>query len=166
MGMNIYTIRKKPLKEWDSFNNKHILNYEDKHIGKRYAAGVWCWDCKVPLFDEDRTETVAGLQMPVQLDKCPSCGKQKEETVYNPALRELGFDKSKPKQHTGIDGASGFIWCIDDTYGLGTSKEEILYCINKEKYVIDEYGRKMTVKAFHDMFKDVIEEKYVRGEFS
>lgn len=164
MGMNIYTIRKEPLKEYDDFNKKHILNYEDKHIGKRYAAGIWCWDCKVPMFDPHDT-SIKGTNY----EYCRSCGKKRpdyKDMPYNGAMRELGFDKKKPKEHSGIDGASGFIWCIDDHYGLGTSKEEILYSLKDIKEVIDEYGRRMSIKEFHDIFKDVIEEQYVRGEFS
>lgn len=164
--MNIYTRREKPIRRYDDFNKKYVSDWEDKHIGKRYAAGIWCWDCRVPMYDESHPEMVGGFPHPKPLDKCPSCGKSKEETKYNPAMRELGFDKNKPYKPTGIDGASGFIWNIDNHFGVGTSKEEILDTIKDMKWLVDEYGRKMTVKQFHEMMLQVIEEKYSQGEFS
>lgn len=165
--MNIYTLRKKLLKEkgWD---DKPIYNWRDKHIGKRSAAGIWCWDCKVPMYDESVQVPLAGITIPKQLDACPNCGKKyvEKKSKFNPAMRELGFDKSKPKKRVGINGASSFTWCIDEYYGLGKTVKEIKEKLSKIKYVITEYDEKWTIKEFNAMFLEVIEQRYISGKFS
>jgi len=131
MGMNIYR-----------------LNGE--HIGKRFAGGVWCWDCKVEVINDDATKTYA----------CPKCGHTIAygQLAFNPAMRELGFDKSEEHEHTGIDGASGFTW-------HGKNRADALHRIARIRKVKTEYGEIWTIDRFRRMFKDVIVEKYVDGEF-
>jgi len=132
MGMNIYTM-------------------DGKHIGKRSADGIWCWDCK--------KRVIKGV--------CSFCGKSKIDTelLYNPALRELGFDRSKSKNHVGIDGASSFCWCTGE-YGLGNTVEEIKDNLKRRRKVKTEYGDIWTIKKFWNMFKDVIREDTESGNFS
>lgn len=123
MGMNIYTL-------------------DNKHIGKRYAAGIWCWDCKIK----------------VGFNKVCKCGNKVDELKYNSAFRELGFDKTPPKKHTGIDGASGFTW-------HGESINKAKQSLMRRRFVITEYGDKWTIKEFWEMFKDIITEKNIDGKF-
>jgi len=138
MGMNLYTLN-------------------GIHIGKRYAAGVWCWDCKreARLDESDKMWT------------CPKCGKKllDKDVKFNPAYRELGFDRSKPRKHRGIDGASGFYWQTGYS-GLGDNLHEVKKKLKRRKFVETEYGEKWSIKKFWEMFKDVIKQEVVNGEFS
>lgn len=142
MGMNIYTL-------------------DGKHIGKRFGAGIWCWDCKVSLNVEDRSAPFGQRT----LDACPNCGlKRPEQLPFSSGMRELGFDKSEPREHTGIDGASGFTWAIG--VGLGSTRQQVSAAVAGRRFVKTEYGDKWTVKQFDEMFRDIITEKELEGEFS
>lgn len=142
MGTNIYTLRRK------------------HHIGKSWSAGIWCWDCRVPLHTQD------GKGGYTYFDACPTCGKKVEQVKYNPVLVELGFEDKDLEEPTGIDGASGFTWCIDKKRGLGKNKEEILKALKSRKYVVTEYGEQLSIKKFRRWLLDVIKDEYLDGEFS
>ncbi len=145
MGMNIYTAGK-----------------NRKHVGKRYAAGIWCWDCRFCLIVKDH---LTGSQK--VLPNCPKCLKVTPITPeYNPAMRELGLDKPAPRKHSGIDGASGFTWCIDPHEGLGTSIVAIQEQLAKRHHLITEYGDRITIAEFEAMFDDIIIERKLDGQFS
>jgi len=122
----------------------NIYTLSGEHIGKRYAAGIWCWDCKV----------LVGLGR-----KCLQCGNEACEIKFNSAFRELGFDKSEPKKHKGIDGASGFSW-------QGKSVDEAKKKLNRKRFVITEYGDKWTIEKFWKMFDDILPQKAYDREFS
>lgn len=138
MGMNIYTM-------------------DGKHIGKRSADGVWCWTCKTRV-DSDIEDGVF---------TCSICGAYvvTEDLVFNPAFRELGLDKYKSKKHVGVDGASSFCWCVGSN-GLGETIAEVKVSLRKRKKVKTEYGDVWNIKQFWDMFKDVIRERSIEGDFS
>jgi len=136
MGMNIYTL-------------------DGKHIGKRHADGIWCWDCKTPVI----REKIGRFIYSKKPFTCPKCKLTSENTNYNPAYRELGFDKSKPKKHTGIDGANSFTW-------QGKTINEAKKRLNRKRFVKTEYGEKWTIKQFWEMFNDIITEKCFDREFS
>jgi len=138
MGMNLYTLKKEGR----------------KHIGKRYANGFWCWDCKVKA-----ERDIVGLFW-----FCPKCGQRcSDKTLsYNPAMREFGFDKSEPHKKKGVDGASGFIWCIDNNTGLGKNYKKSLKNISK---IRTEYGEYWSIKKFWQMFDDIIEESESDNDF-
>src|SRR5690349_15793039 len=71
------------------------------HIGKRSAAGWYCYDCQVTL-------TVGGNSMVhmggAVYDACPRCGKSKQQQGYNSAMIELGFAKTPepPQKPSGV----------------------------------------------------------------
>src|SRR5215212_11244709 len=137
MGTNYYTLK-------------------SKHIGKRSAAGKYCWDCNTTLCKEgnDAVHTGSGypllnsgdmmkdLAMEIKrseekwYDECPICHKKpdKEGVDNNAAGRELGFNKEPYKRKTGIKSCSSFTWAVSPSN------------LSKVKYVRDEYGRKMTIK--------------------
>lgn len=99
------------------------------HIGKRSAAGLYCWDCGCPC-----VETVAvsypGSQFrdarrwtnysvhggSPSLDHCPLCLQNPPEKgpglsdPGNPAGLELGFAGPLKTRPTGVAGASSFSW--------------------------------------------------------
>ena len=92
---------------------------------------------------------------------CPSCGaRASEETLsFNPALRELGFDKTKERKHIGVDGASGFIWHASD-------KKDADRKLRGIKKVKTEYGQTWSIARFRGMFVDVLNESYSDYDFS
>lgn len=128
MGMNIYT-------------------KSGKHIGKRSAAGLWCWDCRVEV----------GL-----LDHCPECGRE-DENRYNPVMKELGFDEEHHKP-AGVDGASKFMWQVGDD-GIGENIVEVVRNIGRYK-LETEYGEELSTQDFVRMFDYVITHDFISNEFS
>jgi hypothetical protein len=106
------------------------------HIGKRSAAGMYCWDCKQSL--------CKGGDVNVHMDRgfytnCPRCGLEPTQT-FNPALVELGFARPIEARPTGVTGASSFTWAQDPG--------EVRKLAEDGAEVIDEYGRVMTGQAF------------------
>jgi hypothetical protein len=118
------------------------------HIGKRSAAGLWCWDCGVTLNKlGDR-----GVHHSCQVighdafcncgwyKSCPKCGKKpvNEGLSHSSAGRELGFNHDQPKKKTGVQSCSSFSWCMDpevflkkrvtiwNEYGDNFSRDEFL----------------------------------------
>jgi len=149
MGMNVYT-----------FDGEG----RGAHIGKRYAAGYWCWDCREELNQEPERRRAGNKYVWT----CPGCGKSsdgKEKGRFNPAMRELGFAKDSPRAHEGIDGASGFTWQIGPD-GLGESRREVKKALLSVPYVMTEYGEIWSLAKFLEMFKDVIVENDEDREFS
>ena len=105
-----------------------------QHIGKRSAAGPYCWDCGITL-SKGRVHYDDGWY-----EKCPKCGKTpKDEGWESAAGRELGFNKTKPKRKTGVASCSSFTWANK---------------LGKIKFVKDEYDRKFTVKQFKMIFNE------------
>ena len=133
----------------------NIYTMDGKHIGKRSAAGVWCWDCKKKL------DYIAVDDSFV----CTACDNTCKGLSYNSALRELGIDTNKPKKHTGIDGASSFCWQVGSC-GLGGSIAAVKANLKRRKKVKTEYGDVWNIKQFWDMFKDIIIERSMDMEFS
>ena len=121
------------------------------HIGKRWAAGVWCWECK----KEAEYDALGCFHF------CAKCGARcsGETLAFNPAMRELGFDKTKEIKHKGVDGASGFFW-------HAKNRKEALRKLKGIKKVKTEYGQYWTIKRFWRMFSDVIKQEYLDSDFS
>lgn len=122
--------------------NFYLMN--GTHIGKRSAAGAFCWDC-------GETLCIGGIQK-VHMDgewydKCPRCAKvvKPEFLEYSAAGRELGFNKSKPKNKHGVQSCCSFSWAIDPP---------ILLESKRYKKVKDEYGKAYTVKEFEEVLEE------------
>jgi hypothetical protein len=111
------------------------------HIGKRFAAGLWCWDCGVPVANSR--------------GECLECGRIfiGEDLLMSAGGRELGFNRSAftGRKGRGITGCMGFIWCMPP---------EIAGAL---KSVRDEYGRKMSGDQFRRMIKEVRVHEYSIG---
>jgi hypothetical protein len=138
MGTNFYTLK-------------------GKHIGKRSAAGPYCWDCDITLckkgeqyVHESNTPPNATLQQIIDdaiesfYNKCPRCNKspQKEDVKTSSAGRELGFNKDPFKRKTGVGSCSSFSWDVNPSK------------ISKLKYIKSEYGDKLTKDEFLDMLDE------------
>lgn len=142
--------------------NFYIAGYIDHddpryHIGKRSAAGLYCYDCGVTLCKggEDAIHESSSSWH----DACPKCGKthEKEPLEDSAVGRELGFNKRPPTQETGVKGCSSFTWAMDPNKLRDPPKEiECPTCghttkVNEGAFIVDEYGGKYTVEQFMDM---------------
>lgn len=129
MGTNFY-LANQP-KDADSMDPAY-------HIGKRSAAGWYCWDCGTTLVVGGEAFVHTGAPM---AEACPKCGKKpaKESLSASSAGRELGFNKSAPKRKAGVRSCSSFTW----------AQNENVWKQSRRKYpVVDEYGRKYTRRQF------------------
>jgi hypothetical protein len=120
MGTNFYTLKK-------------------EHIGKRSAAGLYCWDCNTTLCmgGEKAIHNSDSFQW---YKKCPKCGKSPvfETLEQSSAGRELGFNKTLPALKKGVASCSSFTWAV--------SQKD--FCLKRIEFVKDEYGRKIPIKKF------------------
>ena len=111
----------------------------EKHIGKRSAAGPYCWDCKTTLCKEGEDKVHYDSEW---FDHCPSCGNKKQEQSLNESAagKELGFNKG-PLNKQGVSSCCSFSWAMYP-YQLqdGTIK--------------DEYDRIYTKDEFNKMLED------------
>lgn len=112
------------------------------HIGKRSAAGWYCWDCNVTLCAGKVHEGKSKWH-----NACPICKTpipKKEDLITSGAVaRELGFDKSPFAPKKGVDTCSSFSWAIDpDRYVY----MELLK--KRGKPIVDEYGTQYSVKEW------------------
>lgn len=124
--------------------------YRDKtkqliHIGKRSAAGAYCWDCHITLCKggDDAVHTNDSDWHTA----CPVCGKKyKPESLEESATgRELGFNKHKPHVKKGVSSCSSFNWAV--------SPQDFFLTIRPE-HIEDEYGHKYNFKHFVDVLKE------------
>lgn len=131
------------------------------HIGKRSAAGSYCWDCGIPLVKTPRTpymgdsgrwtsSNIHGGREDNRLSSCPDCGAEQGSTrltdAGSPAGIELGFARPLATRPRGVAGASSFSWTQEPARVL-------LDCLRwpNESLVIDEYGRIYTGEEFLKM---------------
>lgn len=139
MGTNFY---------WSGHQHEESIQY---HIGKRSAAGRYCYDCG-STFNCDGTQLIHNSkEKRLGWSKvCPCCGKgpEGEDTKYNPIMVELGFEKTGEKPTEGIAGASSFTWTM--MKHLWDLEKMIA---DDQPAVVDEYGREYTAKEFLDMIK-------------
>ena len=119
------------------------------HIGKRSAAGLYCFDCRVSLCPGGEKAVHDGTydRWP---DRCPKCGQSPAPTSHddrmNPVAIELGFAKATSEQRTGVRGAASFTWAQDPERVVATCEAHA-----DEEIVEDEYRRRYTGRQFVDM---------------
>lgn len=106
------------------------------HIGKRSAAGLYCWDCGQTLCKGGTRHIHGGHSQ--WYAACPSCGKAPSGD-HNAAYMELGFQKAADTKPTGVSTCSSFSWAIKPGE------------LSKYRAVWDEYGRRMTRRQFEKM---------------
>ena len=103
------------------------------HIGKRSAAGMYCWDCGLTIRDWRK--------------ECPKCRQKpvKEGLSAGPAAVELGFAEPRKERPTGVRGYSSFAWAQEPD----RVREKCLKFHNRFlRVIVDEYGWKMTGRKF------------------
>lgn len=132
MGTNFY---------WDGMG-------DEQHIGKRSAAGRWCWDCDVTLKVGGRKQVHLGGDW---LDECPLCARPfvpSDVAWSGPVGVELGFSEPQVARPTGVGTCSSFTWAQHPEH-VATRCEEHA----DEEVIVDEYGRRLTGRAFLDMLR-------------
>ena len=118
---------------------------DERHVGKRSAAGGYCWDCRMTMCPGGESQVHMGRALPwepgyVPWPKiCPQCGAgESPETIHNSAAgRELGFNKSAPAAKRGVASCSSWTWAMNpdelegysdfvDEYGHGYTRAEFM----------------------------------------
>lgn len=115
---------------------------EGEHIGKRSAAGLYCYDCRLPLIDPPG-EVLVHATAARQRETCPRCGKGQVEQPHNAAFVELGIAEPVQARLTGVQGASSWSWA--------QRPEDVTARCNRhlfEHVIVDEYGRTLTGQQF------------------
>lgn len=114
---------------------------EDRHIGKRSAAGRYCWECRVTLCKGGTTGVHYGEGF---YDECPECGgvPLEESLTTGAAGRELGFNCSEPSRKRGVQSCSSFSWAMQP--------EELANLTLIE----DEYGHIFTLDEFYKVLEE------------
>ncbi len=110
-----------------------------QHIGKRSAAGLYCWDCGETLCQGGSSGIHKGTFD--WYSECPSChANPRDETLGNSSGGvELGFAKPHDiKDRHGVTSASSFCWALHPYQLIGKRK------------VDDEYGHTYTLRDFRD----------------
>jgi hypothetical protein len=123
------------------------------HIGKRSAAGLYCWDCNVTLCQGGNTR-IHYSGNDEWHDECPRCGgsrqdeKNEQQLRAGPVALELGFVKPSVERPTGVKGCSSFSWAQPpDAFRVFAEEHQ------DEQVIQDEYGRKLTAAEFMTMLK-------------
>jgi len=111
------------------------------HIGKRSAAGFYCWDCRATLCKEGEAGIHNGISE--WRSKCILCGTPvpDESLSEGAAGKELGFNKD-PLKRKGVASICSFTWAVEPE------------SIKRLKFVEDEYGKVITFQEFLEILKD------------
>jgi hypothetical protein len=151
MGTNFYWVRRENAAESDEDAYDERAS---RHIGKRSAAGLYCWDCCMTLCRGGEAQIHRGDGWGEErsrkwYDTCPRCGQGPapktagEVLERGPVAVELGFGEPETARPTGVAGCASFSWEVEPT-------EVRDYCRRHpdEHAIIDEYGRVMTCAEF------------------
>lgn len=124
--------------------NFYLKDSENTHIGKRSAAGYYCWDCNVTLCKDGEEGVHQGSDWH---KACPVCGAkfQAESLDCSAAGRELGFNTSQPKAGTGVSTVCSFTWAM--------KPDHLVRRMEKGVQVVDEYGREYSPSEFGDVME-------------
>ena len=110
------------------------------HIGKRSAAGSYCFTCGVTLIEGGKSKVHTDADA---LRACPICKRPEEKDpsrIGKAAARELGLDKSPFNfVPAGVENASSFTWAISPA-GLASVRR-----------IVDEYGTEYSTGDFLNM---------------
>jgi hypothetical protein len=133
MGTNFYTLNR-------------------KHIGKRSAAGLYCFDCHVSLRIGGESLVHSSKADPFDREAhqkewysvCPICGQAPKDEDWNhsSAGRELGFNKEPYAAKEDVASCSSFTWAVPESE------------IRRLWFVKDEYGRRFTIQEFNKILEE------------
>lgn len=151
MGTNFYWA---PVTEYPTVitfadgEERTIPKPEGRHIGKRSAAGAYCFDCDITLCMGGNSAIHNSRSS--WHDACPMCGKTKP----SPDIRrgagaiELVFARPNEKRPTGIQTTSSFSWAIDPA-----EARHICEARMDQPCVVNEYGTVFTGAEFLRMLR-------------
>jgi len=150
MGTNYY-IKGYDKEDDDDFDNRMDPKW---HIGKRSAAGHYCFDCDITLCKDGPTRVHYDAKW---YDKCPVCGKKPviEEMENSSVGMELGFNKNETKLKKGVASVSSFTFAMNFIDIVNKIKEEFGKSSNDEKVIINEYGDEFTYIEFLNLLKPI-----------
>lgn len=124
------------------------MDHPSVHIGKRSAAGQYCWGCSLTLCKGGESQIHMGTSG--WYDHCPNCGdvQAKQDWSKGAAGIELGFAQPLSVRPTGVRSTSSFSWA-QDPESVGAICEQR----PTEQIVQDEYGRLLTGCEFIEMLR-------------
>lgn len=146
-----------------------------RHLGKRSAAGLFCYDCDVTLYrygtdriHEEPPDVPPRGDLGVRLkayaaawyDRCPRCGQAPaEEPLHTSAAGvELGFAKPRRVRPTGVRSCASFSWAQPPEEVRAVCRQ-----FPRRKLVVDEYGRTYTGREFLRMLAANCPIEYTRS---
>ena len=119
----------------------------EHHIGKRSAAGLYCFDCQWTLCKKG----VNGIHFTAREEDwhkaCPSCGQTpaKETLSEGTAGLELGFAPVRAKSPESVASCSSFSFAQDVVEVIKRLVDQLG---SDEPLVEDDYGRQYTAAEF------------------
>lgn len=128
------------------------------HIGKRSAAGMYCWDCGVTLCKDGNEAVHQGRSE--WHKSCPKCGAKPHTEDFSNSTggRELGFNKNTPAKKTGVASCSSFSWALKfdeikwEEHGFCPCCNQIF--TRRDKVIEDEYERLYTLAEFESVLSE------------
>ena len=129
---------------WISVENADGRDIHE-HIGKRSAAGPYCWDCGTTLC-RDGSRGVHHDDRDWH-DRCPSCDAEpaSDDLGSSAAGVELGFAKSADVRRVGVTSCSSFSWTLMRHKRV---LEGMMEGNDRTVCVVDEYGREYNAREF------------------
>ena len=132
------------------------------HIGKRSAAGLYCWDCGTPLARPVQcapnsfctsnwvAPAVHGSSAS-QMTECPRChgapqpDAQDASAPGHAAGLALGWAKPLAERPWGVRSASSFLWAQEPARTIATLRQW------PDGVIVSEYEREYSASDFFDM---------------
>jgi hypothetical protein len=117
------------------------------HIGKRSAAGQFCWDCMVSLCKDVKTLHEGYAEWH---ETCPNCWQEPVDPSMDKGAVavELGYAKPEEERPMGVQTCFSFTWAH-------SPERTISKCMQhpQDTLVVDEYGREYTGYQFLRMLE-------------
>lgn len=153
MGTNYY------IKGYDNpEKNERDEDSPDWHIGKRSAAGLFCFKCDITLCKTGPEGVHYGTPWH---DACPTCGKKydREGLEESSGGLELGFNKNPTAIKEGVSTASSFSFAMDFTQIVKKLQDEFgeekKAFDENEKTIVDEYKREFSYIEFIELLTPI-----------
>jgi len=149
MGTNFYWIAPESpaIKLANGQEKELFIDYDDPdiHIGKRSAAGMYCWDCDITLCKDGNDGIHYSKPM---YEACPKCnaGPAHEKLAGSSSGIELGLAQPETNPKTGVRSCCSFSWCQEP------AKVRMLCAdLADSPVIVDEYGIKHSGAKFLEM---------------
>jgi hypothetical protein len=117
---------------------------EAAHLGKRSAAGLYCWDCDLTLC----AGGIDGIHQSASSwhAVCPRCGSSPVPRDEEGGLATELWGKTRATRPSGVRSCSSFTWS-QQPEAVG----RFCQVYADEDVIEDEYGGQLTGHAFLDM---------------